>query len=538
MGIPSYYSYIVKTHASIIHKLLAYPIPVHNFYLDGNSVIYDAVYQGNISTITENSANIIIDAVIASIKYYIRLINPSLNIFIAFDGVAPRAKLDQQRDRRFKSSYQHQLTKSILKSTDVDPWNTAAITPGTPFMHTLNARIAAEFADPLAYNLTGKLIVSGSNECGEGEHKLFQYIRDHPEEHTTQTTVVYGLDADLIMLSINHLPISPSIYLFRETPEFIKSINSELEPNENYLLNIPELANIITLDMNNGISMTKTKENPHYNNRIYDYIQLCMLLGNDFMPHFPAINIRTGGIDKLMMAYKATLGSTDQNLTDGKTIFWKNNKTLFEFLAKSEEDYFKQEHKLRDRKEKYKLPNESPQEKVDNFINIPTFERSVEKYINPFKANWRKRYYQSLFDIEINEERCRQICVNYLEGIEWTTKYYTTGCPDWRWCYKYNYPPLLTDLIRYIPYFNGDLIRNVPANPVTDLVQLCYVMPRNSLHLLPNPKLYNALIREKSDMYITDCDFSWAYCRYFWECHPNLPHIDLTELETFVNLHK
>jgi 5'-3' exonuclease len=48
-------------------------------------------------------------------------------------------------------------------------------------------------------------MVSGSNKIGEGEHKLFSYIRSNPQKHTSETTVIYGLDADLIMLSINQI---------------------------------------------------------------------------------------------------------------------------------------------------------------------------------------------------------------------------------------------------------------------------------------------------------------------------------------------
>lgn len=529
MGVPSFFAYIIKNHANIIKQLSSNPIKVDNLYLDCNSIIYDAVYKMKITVMTEDASRVIILKVIETIKEYIKLLSPTNNVFIAFDGVAPVAKLEQQRSRRFKSLYQNTLSKSIFKGTDPDPWNTTAITPGTVFMKELDEKVMKAFNNPNDFNFK-HIIFSGSNRFGEGEHKIFKYIRDFPEEHTNKNTIIYGLDADLIMLSINHLPIASNIYLFRETPEFIKSINAELEPNESYVLDIPELAKAITLDMNNGAILS----NKQQTNRIYDYIFLCFFLGNDFMPHFPALNIRTGGVDKMLQAYKATIGNTNENLTDGKTIYWKNVRKLVEFLSNNELDFIKQEHKIRDRREKNKMPDITPQEKMDSFINLPSFERSIEKYINPFKDNWQRRYYKTLFDIEINEQRCKQICTNYLEGLEWTMKYYTSGCPDWRWCYNYNYPPLLQDLIHFIPYFDTEFVANKPEQPVTELVQLCYVLPRQSLQMLPE-KLYKALIRKYLDLYKTDCEFSWAYCKYFWECHPNLPHIDVNELERFVN---
>jgi 5'-3' exonuclease len=122
-----------------------------------------------------------------------------------------------------------------------------------------------------------------------------------------------------------------------------------------------------------------------------------------------------------------------------------------------------------------------------------------------------------------------------MEGLEWTMKYYTVGCADWRWCYKYSYPPLLADLVRFFPDKNEcQLINNVKPNPVTPLVQLCYVLPKQSLTLLPE-KLYSSLMEKHENWYKTDCEFMWAYCRYFWEAHVQLPDIDIDELESFVN---
>jgi 5'-3' exoribonuclease 2 len=255
------------------------------------------------------------------------------------------------------------------------------------------------------------------------------------------------------------------------------------------------------------------------------------------MPHFPSLNIRTGGVDKIINAYKATIGGTNENLTDGTKIYWKNVRKLVKFLSDNEEEFFKNETKLRDRRSKYFIDDKTPEDKFKKFDLTPTYERSNEKYINPFSPNWQVRYYKTLFNIDADEIRKKQICTNYLEGLEWTMKYYTTGCPDWRWSYKYNYPPLFCDLIHYIPYFDTEFVENIVSNPVSELVQLCYVLPKQSLQFLPD-KLYNNLIKNHIDWYDSNCSFVWAYCRYFWESHVNLPHIDISELEQFVENNK
>jgi len=542
MGIPSYFSYIVKNHPAIIKKYIKNILKVDNLYLDCNSVIYDAYNKLDFDTLTDNVSKTIIQNVITKIEYYIQTIEPSQTVIIAFDGVAPVAKLEQQRSRRYKSGYQNDIVNSIFNKKRKDlrngseAWNTTAITPGTKFMFDLNASVTKAFDNKKTLKLgLNEIIVSGSNQIGEGEHKIYDYIRKNPEKHSNETVVIYGLDADLIMLSINHLPVCPSIYLFRETPHFIQSIDSSLEPDSDYFLDIPELSVAIMNYMNNGQQFAIDIQK----NKMYDYIFLCFFLGNDFLPHFPALNIRTGGVDKLLNGYRATIGETNEYITDGKNINWKNLRKVIKFLADLEEEYIIKEHHSRNYRERKGMPNTTPEEKFKSFEATPIYDREIEKYINPVKSYWQHRYYRALFGIhsDTNGEQKKDIATNYLQGLEWTMKYYTTGCPDWRWRYKFNYPPLLKDLLQYIPVFSTEFVPNKQINPVTEIVQLCYVLPRTSLNLLPD-KLHHLLLKEHNDWYKGNCDFVWSYCKYFWESHVEMNEIDINELEKFINKNK
>ena len=115
MGIPSYFSYIVKNHPEIIRKLLKGQMPINNLYMDCNSIIYDAVRNIDFDALTESATRTIITKVVQKIEEYISLIAPDNNLMVAFDGVAPVAKLEQQRNRRYKSWYQGEVMNKIFQ---------------------------------------------------------------------------------------------------------------------------------------------------------------------------------------------------------------------------------------------------------------------------------------------------------------------------------------------------------------------------------------------------------------------------------------
>jgi 5'-3' exonuclease len=653
MGIPSYFSNIVKQHKNVIKKLSGLP-RIHNLYLDTNGLIYDAVrvVGSNRGMSDDEYEARLIQTVCEKINEYLAMFRPSDKVLIAFDGVAPVAKLNQQRERRYKSWFTTVVEQTITrKNALLDPtvatvataaagaagakaWNTSAITPGTRFMTKLNTQMRDYCAEKArVIGSTVEYIYSGSDIPGEGEHKIFEYIRDNAGVHKDTTTLIYGLDADLIMLCLNHLHVSDQIYLYRDTPEFIQSLDSTLSSSEQYYLDIPTFACSLEAVMRETatgaagaagpyISDAKTEAKaataaataatakpritPEVIAAIDDYIVMAFMLGNDFMPHFPSLNLRTNGMTVLLQTYANMFRESKEYLVTRATadrrptIVWKTMRAFIALLADTEHNRFMNEHKTRDRQGKQRfggggggsgggakmgglghsaataavaststpvvaavdireltkvacdrvvqmVGNVERCHSLNEFMGIPMLERAVERYIDPFRENWEYRYYDALLDVDIyakgrgrgggvsGVDRLQMICVNYIEGLEWTMRYYSTGCVDWRWTYKYPYAPLLVDLMRYIPHMDTALFPGgTPVkNPVRDLVQLCYVLPMSGHGLLP-PLLAEKLKRSYSHYYCDKLDFKWSYCKYFWEAHTELPHIRIEELERAV----
>jgi len=529
MGIPSYFSHVVREHRDVIKKLGPRMV-FDNLYLDSNGIIYDCVHSHPPGEGEKKSAYEarLIKTVCQRIHNYIETVRPRNRLIVAFDGVAPVAKLNQQRERRYKAWLQRQVLDGQGAS-----WDTCAITPGTAFMKALGTGVRRHFGSKKYTEL--RVTVTAADEAGEGEHKIFGAIRAEPDYHSKTTTAVYGLDADLIMLALSHLVVAPRLYLYRETPHFIRSIDSTLEPGSSYVVDVPCFAERLG-DMLAGIVGNEQDRAA----LVRDYVFMCFFLGNDFLPHFPSLNIRTDGIERLMAVYAklcATRGFQRLSVrgSGGETrVNWRSVRQFVSALAESEWETFIEEHATRNKRSRHPprvREGENPQE--SRLMNIPMKERGIEAFINPEQQGWERRYYKVLLDVDIDGERTREICVNYLEGLEWTLAYYTTGCKSWKWAYAYPYPPLLSDLAQFVPYFDTSFVAEDGSTAVSPLTQLSYVLPRANLDLLPT-KLFKTLVAERPYWYDQRVQLLWAYCRYFWEAHAILPEIDLEELATIV----
>ena len=320
MGIPSYFSHIIKKYAYILKKI-DNASKFNNIYFDSNSIIYDALHIVDFIN-KEQYEEEIIKQVNIKLEELITLLKPDNIIYIAFDGVAPVAKLKQQKNRRYKSWVTSQLIPAEKK------WDSLAITPGTLFMEKLTNGVKAYFKHKFK-NQT--IIVSGPDEPGEGEHKLYTHMRTEKCK-PNDTCVVYGLDADLLMLSLFHLSYCPNLYVFREAPQFGPFKKEANDPEEPLFLDIAKLGRSIATEM-------RCKSTDIH--RMVDYVFMCFFLGNDFLPHFPALNIRTGGINALMDAYRLKIGNRPEQFLVSRSmkIQWKNLYIFVKELASHEYHY-------------------------------------------------------------------------------------------------------------------------------------------------------------------------------------------------------
>ena len=546
MGIPLYFktlsSKFPETIISDLNSVLKNPTKKNHLFFDLNCAIHPCcrnILKDHNYTKVKDSVleKRMFTEIISYMKKIIDLVNPSTT-FIAIDGVAPFSKMNQQRERRYKSFLNKGIDDQARNEMGMDIpnfWDTNAISPGTKFMTELYHRIIKEINDNNLIdenNTTNKIIFSSANDPGEGEHKILKYIRENFDDGDVDgdNLIVYGLDADLIMLSLSSG--KSNIYLLRESLEFNKIIKDTF-----LLLDIDYLKYALILTLQENILEYDSCYTIKDVNRIIDdYIFLCYFLGNDFLPHMPGISLKDGGHELLLNTYISILVNYQEYLVD-KSKMRINNTFLFSFINKltsKEDTIYKQFNKSRSRLRPSTISTNDPYELRNNIINnLPITDKvniQKERQINLGYDKYKSRYYKICFDIETIEE-IDEVCENYLRGMTWVFNYYFKGCISWEWKYNYRHPPLISSLRDYLDKnnFNINNIKFGASKPLHPINQLLYILPKQSINLIPP---HYSKLMHGNYFYPDHFSIDMIFKRYFWQTQPILPDI------TYKNIRK
>ncbi len=455
--------------------------------------------------------------------------NYDRNVYIIIDGIAPRSKMNQQRERRYKSEF-----FKIADSNKSTLWDSNKITPGTNFMNKLKHSLI-NFSNTLKDENDITCIISDSNDIGEGEHKIMKIIS---QLKTNIRICIYGLDADLIMLSLLNIN-NDKIILIRDN-----SFNNNFTNAKKTIdyLNIKNLRTYIIDDILNLLNKynTTTYTNIDSNNIINDYVFLCFLLGNDFLEHLPSLSIKKHGIDIIMKAYIYTWNGkhlinplTTTNLSN--LINLKYFKDIMYHLKNNEINFFKNFHL--DTLSHNDMNHFEILSQNDNLIFYK------DDLIHLQTDNYKQRYYMYY---DIKNKDIDNLCLNYIEGLYWIFGYYNNHIHNnWTWYYKYHNVPFCSDIFEFLMHTNFNDIKNhieislKQSHTYTSLQQLFMVLPKTSLiNILKEinysiDKLEHTLLSAEK-FYPSKIAIDLYNKKYLWQSKIFLHNIDENILDLFI----
>ena len=492
--------------------------------LDANCLLhpkcFEVLAENPNYTNKNNLENKMINRCLEYMDKLINEINPTEGIYLAIDGVAPIAKIKQQRSRRFKSISDRDLFDKIKTKHNKEItkfWSNSAITPGTEFMSKLTGAIYN-----WAKNQSRKIIFSSAQTPMEGEHKILKFIKERTLKNQSGNYVIYGLDADLIFLAMASQ--RNDIFLLREA--------NQIKNTEN-----KELLNLVDMEVMKECIIEEVKS--HFEEIdcklteqeiINDFIFMGYFLGNDFLPHLVSLDIYSNGIPDLLKTYVESYQEKYQSLIkieDKKVTF---NQEMFKvFINKLAS---KEEEILAD------LPNKKVHKAP---LSSDSYQREIQiietlrfKIKDPIKlgednySEYSKRYYQHYFSDDSPEMRL-EVAYHFIKGMIWTANYYFEECPSWEYYYPYNFGPFLKDIANAIDLLDLNKIKFNKGNPLTPYQQLMTVLPQQTSYLLPN--CFNNLMRDSkskiSHLYPLKFEQDFLHKHHYWQGIPLLPHFDL-----------
>lgn len=610
MGIPKFFRFISERYPLINIPFPSTPPQLDNLYLDMNGIIHNCArsspsttqsskrYGPEPATTARTSQDIYLD-VFKYIDNLVSLAKPRRVLYLAVDGVAPRAKMNQQRSRRFRSAreradeHDKKLREDVIyKAANIDPFDSNCITPGTPFMHSLTQSLRYFVArkmseDPLWMSLDS-VVLSGPESPGEGEHKIMEYIRCMRESGRLDSNTrhcVYGLDADLIMLAL--VTHEPHFFLLREKIDFTSfwkkkgggpRIATSLDLasfGEFELMSIGVLREYIVLELGADFN----DRLPYFDiERLFDdFVFMLMLIGNDFLPTLPTLDIADGTLSVMLHLYKRLLPLMGGFLTDsgkicaGRFEFFVAKLAMIEYeVLKHKKDNQQSSnnnsdgHRRRrggarslacspsDLDELFALYAPDSASELSQSLTAEELRREFLSCSSMLAQNielatLKREYYIGKFGKQflhpnrtfsdhnnintVGEDGLTDLASNYVEGVSWTLKYYIEGCRRWHWFFPFHYSPLASDITTAISVtsvlknWENGIERDEPFLPWQ---QLLSVLPQPSAWCLP--KAYRSLMTSASsplrNYFPDDFETDLNGKRNDWEAVVLLPFVD------------
>lgn len=548
-GIPKMFRWLTDQYPDIINNRLeeglAEDVSVDNFYLDMNGIIHPCTHGNNENELVFLDETAMFKKIFLYVDRLYKMVQPNQVLYLAVDGTAPRAKMNQQRSRRFRSAKEaEQLAadlaarenakgKELKINADQKRFDSNCITPGTDFMLKLSLSLQKWVdyklkTDPFWMN-GATVIVSGPDVPGEGEHKVMDFVRESQAEYrkTGESTdlygpgwthVLYGLDADLIMLGL--VTHEPNFMLLREKMSVVmagrgrnkyrkKKDMMEYTRHDFELLELSSLRKLLAIQFR---KFSDQLAGDYSLDRIVDdFVFMCMLVGNDFLSHTPHLEINGGAISLMMTTYIDLLPSWGGYLTEREKIAPERFEEFIYNLSVYEEEYFKKrgyeenepgwkleadaEHDENDFYGMFYSGNptpacaaganvkgaEPPPSRKTKKVEKAESERVVDdddeddsrvagtkgnrafrrKHSNSKARSYRDFYYESklgwpMEDRERTLFQRRAHARDFLEGLHWNLNYYHNGCCDWDWYFPHLYSPLATDMVNLNEFYDND----------------------------------------------------------------------------------
>ncbi|KAF4371072.1 hypothetical protein G4B88_003001 [Cannabis sativa] len=540
-------------------------IEFDNLYLDLNNIIHPCFHpeDDDDDDAQEFPSPLTFEQVFENMfKYIDRLFNivrPRKLLYMAIDGVAPRAKMNQQRARRFRTAKDREIAeeeefrvrrqfemegKQVLPKQETELSDSNIITPGTKFMQDLSKALKNYIKLRLSSDLGWrniKVILSDANVPGEGEHKIMSFIRQQrklPSYNPNTRHCLYGLDADLIMLALAVHEIHFSIlredvivqnqqnhFSYKQFPHN-NVLNSEekhgypivrLKPYQ--FLHVWILREYLELDMQ--ISNPPESFKFDIERIVDDFIFMCFFVGNDFLPHIPSLSIHEGAIDLLMTVYKKEMKNIGGYLVD--MIRVEDKKGGFIKLSRVEKFILLIFNNTKELKQTVK---DNLRRKSDLFKNGDFLIDKVKLGSHGYKERYYKEKFCACNADEIESTR-KKVVRHYTEGLIWVLLYYFSDTPSWTWFYPYHYGPFVSDF-KGLSQVKAKFVKGSPFKPFDQLLSV--LPPRSALAL---PAAYQTLMNDDSpiiDFYPTDFEIDVEGKRFSWQGVCKLPLIDESRL--------